>query len=194
MGRHQMKQGPARGPGARKAGALPPRLQARLAEAHKLRKSGEHTQAAATFAQMAEKASERGKHGMAAYLSIQAGRALAASGDEKGAIEQGKLAVGYAAPIQARKKVASKFGKFVHRLRENGHTEAADIIEADARARLGLGKLPAPSAEGATVNRAARRGLPKNCSVCSAPVESAKVVFDEDGSADCRYCGVVLIG
>ena len=51
-----------------------------------------------------------------------------------------------------------------------------------------------PSKPGAAVNRKMRRGLPKVCSTCGAPVESAKIEFEEDGSADCRYCGAVLTG
>ena len=191
MGRHQMKQGPARGPGARKAGSLPPKLQARLAQAHKQRKDGDFAGAAETFMHMAAKANEAGKHGIAVHLAIQAARCLSANGDEAGATAHGATAVGYATPMQQRKKVATRFGKFVQRLRAKDHGTAADAIEADARERLGLGKLPEPGT-GAVVNRAARRGLPKNCGVCAARVEPAKVLFDEDGSADCRSCGAVL--
>ena len=62
-----------------------------------------------------------------------------------------------------------------------------------ARTKMQIQKLPeVPEAQ--PVNRAVRRSLPKQCSACGAPVSSAEVAFGENGTADCHYCGTVLLG
>jgi len=195
-GRNQKQRaGPQRAGGARKAGRLPPAAQARLKQAHAQRQSGENQAAAATFLEMASGANDRAKHGMAAHLAMEGARALVAAGDEAGAVEATQAAVRYAAPMRETARFARKFGRLVARLREGGHDAAADAIEAEASERLGVQKLPAPDASAAPpVNRAMRRSLPRSCPTCGAPVASEKTTFTEAGTADCRFCGVVLTG
>ena len=81
------------------------------------------------------------------------------------------------------------------KLRANGHDADADALEAAVKEALGVTRLPSPDpANAPTVNRAMRRSLPKACGTCGAPVEAAKVSFSEEGAADCRFCGTVLVG
>ena len=166
----------------------------RLKQAHEARKDERFGEAAADFAHIAMRANEHGKHQMALHTAVLAARCLVRSGDRDAAVEQAIKAAGYAAPLKDGARTSKRFGKLVAKLREKGHTEDADAIEAAVKQALGVTKLQSPEkGEAPTVNRAMRRGLPKACGTCGAPVESGKVVFSEDGAADCRFCGTVLM-
>lgn len=194
MGRQRMNRpGPRRSPGARKDTALGPNAQQRLREAHDQLKSGDPAAAAATFARMAEVAAGKGRHGMATHLALQGVRAHAHAGDTDAATGLAATAVQYGAPAQNQRKVAQRFSKAVKALRDAGHDAAADAVAETARTKMQIQKLPeVPEAQ--PVNRAVRRSLPKQCSACGAPVSSAEVAFGENGTADCHYCGTVLLG
>ena len=194
MGRQRMNRpGPRRSPGARKDTALGPQAQQRLQQAHAQLKSGEPAAAAATFARMAEVAHGTSRHGMATHLALQGVRALVHAGDQDAALSLAQQAVQYGAPAQNQRKIAQRFATTVKALQDAGHAEAADAVAEAARSKMQIQKLPeVPIAQ--PVNRAVRRSLPKHCAACGAPVSSADVAFDENGTADCHYCGVVLVG
>lgn len=193
-GRQRMNRpGPRRSPGARKDTALGPQAQQRLQQAHAQLTSGEPAAAAATFARMAEVAQGKGRHGMATHLALHGVRALVHAGDRDAALSLAQKAVQYGAPAQNQRKIAQRFAQTVKTLQDAGHPEAAEAVAEAARTKMQIQKLPeVPVAQ--PVNRAVRRSLPKHCGACGGPVSSADVAFDENGTADCHYCGVVLVG
>jgi hypothetical protein len=158
-----------------------------------MREQGDYAEAAEAFSALATRSAEQGKHQMAMHLAIKGAASLAADGQNDAAAAAAVEAARYAAPLQEGIKTSRRFGTLVSRLREKGHGDAADAIEAAVMAHLGLQKLSKPDPSKAPiVNRAMRRRLPKACTTCGAPVEAGKVEFSEHGAADCRFCGVLL--
>lgn len=162
-----------------------------IGAAHAAEAAGRHDEAAERFAEIAARAGQRGMPGVAMHLALQGARNRAQAGHEDAAVADAVVAIGHAAAMVNRSKAANRFGVLVERLRANGKASAADRIDAELRTRLGTAARAAPAA---TVNRALRRHLPTHCPTCSGPVASDKVQFEDDGSADCAYCGVNLLG
>jgi hypothetical protein len=183
-----MRGGPAREGGTRPGGGLGPQAQAALKRAYDLR-AAHPADSASELERIAGIAAGRGMLGMACHLSIEAARSEHAAGKEDAAIAQVKVAIGYASQGRVQGKAAKRFAHLVAQLRENGHTAAADQIEAEVRSKLG--SLPTAAAAPAPMNRNQRRNVPKACGTCGAPVDY-DVEFNDDGTADCRYCGVNL--
>ena len=181
MGKVAGRQG-----GNRKQGGLPQVIRERLKAAKAELDGGNPDGAVEILSGLADKASERGRHGMAVQMAVLATSALARSGRTADAVEWSQKAAQFGGPIQNQTKVARRFGRLCTALKEAGHGEAADAIEAAAIDALGVSKLPAAST--VTVNRARRRMLPKVCQACGTKVDAARVEFDEEG-ADCPACG-----
>jgi len=186
------RSGPARRGGRRRAHIGSQGGDA-LKAAHQHKKAGEFGKAAAIFADLAAKAETRGEHGMATHLAYQAGKCCFKAGKKDKALTQIEQAIGYAAAAQNRTKFAHKFGRLTTYLRNNDMEAEADQIEATLKERLGFNKLP-KQGDPPPVNRAMRRALPRSCATCGAPAKKDEIFFNEDSSADCRYCGSVLAG
>ena len=164
-----------------------------LQAAHRQKEAGEFAEAGKAFADLAASASGRSEHGMATHLAYQAGKCLYRANDKGAAMAQIELAVGHAAASQQRMKFAHKFGRLVAFLRSQDMDSEADRVAELVKEKMGFNKMPKP-AEAPPVNRAMRRALPKSCKTCGAPVKSDKVFFNDDQSADCRFCGSDIIG
>lgn len=188
-----LRGGPVVSGGQRRTG-LSEAARKQIADAHQAADAGAHADAAEQFAVTAARMSERGEHAVALHLQIEAARARKAAGDADGAAAAAGEAIGYASQAQSRPKAVRKLGQLVQDLRTAGHTDAADRIEADAKARLDVKKLSAPEAAAPTINRAMRRALPKACPACGARVKAEAIEFSDDGIADCGRCGSTLTG
>lgn len=184
MGKVAGRQG-----GNRKHGGLPGPIRARLQKAREALKAGDADQAVEIFSNLADKAAERGRHGMAVHMGAFATSALARAGRTDEAVAWARKTAQLGGPIQKQAKVARRFGRLVGALRKSGHGDAADAIQAAAIEALGVSRLP--EGGGVAVNRARRRMLPKSCPSCGAAVQVDEVEFDEDG-ADCPACGMGL--
>ncbi len=182
-------QGPMVAGGRRGTGApLPPAVRQAMEGAHALLKAGDAAGAADRFAELASRAEERGRPGIAAFAALLGAQARATAGDANRAVDEA-LAASVAGHGSHRPKVARRYAAVSAALRAGGHAEAADRLDGEVRSRFGI--TPAVAAPVA-VNRSQRRHLPKSCSACSGPVTDA-VVFDDDGSADCTWCGTNLL-
>ncbi len=190
MGMRRGQRGGGPRGGARKRGGLPPAVRQKLREARERFDAGEFAQAVQVIDALAERAAGAGRHRMALHLGVLAVSAAARGGDVEGAVARVRTAASRAAAIQNKSKVARRFARMVHLLRQAGHEAEADAVEAAVLDALSLSRLPAP-AEGRAVNRARRRMLPRACPACGAPVDPQAVEFDEDG-ADCPACGSEL--
>lgn len=190
------RQGPGHLGGARPAQGLGPVAQQKIREAFQTAQR-DPAAGAAEFTRLAGIASERGMEGVAGHLCLQAARAWYRAGNEEEAVGSVESAIDFAAELRNRDKALRKFGKLVAEIREKGNTAAADRIAAMVSERLGAAPIAPPAAAAAqgtpaVLNRSQRRLLPTHCPTCGAPVSSGEVDFNDDGTADCRYCGVVV--
>lgn len=184
-----MRGGPMRAGGQRPAAGLGPQAQAQLRQAWEAREA-DPAGSAAAFTRMADIATQRKMPGMAAHLHLEAARSHLRAGSEPAALDAVREAITQSATGRAAGKTARRVAGLVAELRARGQGETADAIAALATARFGLNQLPPPAAATGPLNRTQRRTLPTHCGTCGAPVDA--VDHDEDGHADCRYCGVHL--
>lgn len=185
--------GPMRRGGRRSAGnRLGDVARQRLMEAHQRYQDGQYAEAAERFGRMAEVARERNMPQIAAHLSAKAAASHAQLGDAGQMRSWLDRAVSDARQVTDKDRTARTFGTLVQVLRGSPLAGSADEIEAELRQQLGV--TPKASEGGGTVNRSMRRQLPQRCSACGAPVSGAEVQFNEDGSADCNFCGSILTG
>ncbi len=187
-----MRRGGQRG-GRRNAGnRLGEAARQRLMEAHELYKGGQYGEAASKFEEMAGVARDRGMSQAASHLSAKAAAAHAQLGDAsamQGALD---LAISDARQATDKDRSARTFGTLMGVIRESSLAGSADEIEASVRQQLGV--APRTQGPAPAVNRSMRRQLPQRCASCGAPVSGAEVRFNEDGSADCNFCGSILTG
>lgn len=184
-------QGPVAQGGRRPgAAALGAGARQAISDAHGLERSGNHQGAATQFAELARRANVRSMPGVAMHLALEGVRNRAQCDDPDATIADAIVAIGYAASLANRSKASHRFGALVAGLRAAGHEAVATKIEEELRSRLDVSAVaPLPT----TVNRSVRRNLATHCATCGAPVDSAKVTYEEDGTADCTYCGVNLL-
>lgn len=175
--------------GRRRDAALGPAAQAAVQRAWNARDT-DPAAAATDYARLAKMAGDRGMHNMHVHMAVEAARAryrAASGGDMADAEEQ--VAAGLAAANLAGnvQRSARRFSALVAELREHGQADVADKVEGDARTRLSLSALPAARLP-IPLNRSQRRTLPNGCPVCGGDVDY-DVMFNDDGTAECRYCG-----
>jgi len=184
------RSGPARRGGKRR-GRIGPQAGQALTQAHAHKKAEAFDKAAPIFADLAQGAAGRGNDAMAAHLAYQAAKCLFRAGDKDGALAQVETAIGHAIAAQNPTKFARKFARLVKALQALGLEDEAAQIVAMVKEHMGLSKLP-KQGDPPPVNRAMRRALPKSCASCGARVETDAIFFNQDSSADCRYCGSIL--
>lgn len=189
-----LRTGPLTSGGRRREG-LSAHGRAQLVEANGLLSKGKEVEAAESFSHLAEKTNERGDHAIAMHLQLEAARALNRTGQRDEGVEAARTALGYAAQAQLRQKASRKVASFVYDLRDAGHTEAADALEASTKEKLGVNSLPErDELTGPTINRAMRRSLPKSCPSCGMRIDPDKLEVSEEALADCGYCGAPVTG
>ncbi|MCB9670131.1 MAG: hypothetical protein H6736_17305 [Alphaproteobacteria bacterium] len=154
--------------------------------------AGEHGAAATAYAELARIAESRGRPGAAAHIAVQGALAALAGGDRDQALAIAREGVTLASGVADQRRVARKFVPFIDALSRDD-ADAAAAFREEAKKGFGLKLIPAPG-ETVTPNRAQRRSLPKACGTCGEPVDSATVVFQDDGTCDCALCGDPIAG
>lgn len=170
-----------------------PGARAMVMEAHTQAADGRHAEATAAFAKVAGIARERGLYRMATFLGLQAALAAAKGGDQAGFVAHAEDAIG-AAKLEGDAGFSSRaFGALVAALPETpfaaGAASFADAVTEAVGVRPSAAIADATTAE---ASRAWRRHLPDACDACGGSVSAADIVFTEDGTADCTWCGSVL--
>ncbi len=171
-------------------GKLGERAKARLQQAHALRDSGDHGQAALAFSEMAGMAIGRDMPRVACRMAIWAAQSYAHAGDTEALEQSVKHAIKAARLDNDKSRSARVFGDLVATLRETGNDDMADRLST--RLRDAIGTTVRSQGEAPAVNRAMRRNLAKRCTNCGATVDAAAVRWNEDASADCSVCGSTL--
>lgn len=162
----------------------------RLAEAHELEGRGEHATAAARFREVAGICRDRGLSRMATTLSAKAARCFARVGDEQGFVGATEAAIGDARLEADPQHAARTFGELLAGLEGTKFAGGRDALDAAIRSAVGI--APALPAAAGEVNRNQRRTVPEECEHCGAGLASVALRFNDDGSADCPFCGSVL--
>lgn len=170
-----------------------PGARAMVADAHALAGEGRLPEATSAFAKVAGIARERGLHRMATFLGLQAALCAAKAGDQDGFVQNAEHAIGTAKLEGDAGFSARVFGSLVVALAETpfaaGSASFADAVTEAVGVRPSVAIAEAATAE---ASRSWRRHLPDACDGCGGAVSGADIVFTEDGTADCTWCGSVL--
>ena len=143
--------------------------------------------AAADYERLAKMAGDRGMFQMATYFAVECARVQIRSGSSGS--EQITAGLGFATQARSVPKATRRFADLIAELRAGGNA-TADAVETEVKTKLGLTVLPIARVA-PPMNRSQRRNLPVACPVCAAAADY-DVLFHEDGTAECRYCGSTL--
>jgi hypothetical protein len=170
-----------------------PGARARVMDAHRLGRDGQHREAAAAFADVARITRERHLSRMATHLGAQAARYSAKAGDKDGFVQHAEQAIADARTEGDAAFSARTFGTLVASLADTpfaaGASSFAEAVHQAVGVAPAVAIVDAPTAE---ASRSWRRHLPSECLACGGTVGSSEVVFNRDGTADCVYCGSLL--
>jgi hypothetical protein len=158
-----------------------------LGRAHNLLNQGQPAEAAPIFAQLASGAEMHEMPARGAQLHLQAARCLALTGVRPAMLEHALQAVALLAGAGEVAQLSIALPRFIQDLRAQNFTAEADQVQQAVTAALG----PTPATLGASARP--NRRLPAMCPQCSGPVRSDEVEWIDDTSAECSYCGSVLL-
>lgn len=167
-------------------GAVPPAVR----EAERLFQQGRYQEAAHRFAQLAERADQRGLEEAAGRLYLRSGRALLEAGQVEPALDQTRRAlkamVRAGRPGQARRM----FQQMIAILEQRGyHTQAETLRQEAAEYAAGLmerGPLRPGRGTGPHLE------LPANCPNCGAALKPESYRQARPGAVECAYCGTIV--
>lgn len=161
-----------------------------LIEANRLSAAGQPADAAQLFDQLAVKAEAHGHLRRAAHLHLEAARRLLMAGDAHAATSPARAAMQLFTQIGRFGRAEAIYQRIVHELRARGANAEADALERDLRSQFGeAAPMPAPGSSPPP----SRSRLPAQCPQCGGPVRSDEVEWIGDHSAECLYCGSVII-
>ncbi len=173
------------------AAGLPPSMLQQLIQANQLIASGQTQPAAPLFTAIAANLLATNHPRRAANCYAQAAHAYADSHQPDQAVIQAKNALNLFIQYQMVERTPRFFVNITHKLRQHGMIEAAASLESDFRQQaLSLTKPTLDPEEG---NRNHRSRLPPACPKCGAPILSPDAAWIDDTSAECDYCGAVVL-
>ncbi len=157
-----------------------------LRRAHYFMETGQYEQAFPFFKRLAEGAAKRQMPLKAAQLYFQAARARLEMGGAQDAVElarRGMQLLTQAGQIERARAVLPRLSQA---LEEKGFHDQAVLLRAEIQALLG-GGLSQPAAPPRP-----RPQLPATCPACNGPVHAGQVVWIDERSAECAYCGTLI--
>ena len=163
---------------------IPPLLQ----RANQALTSGNYTEAASAFEQLARAAEARGGP-RAPLFYIQAGRARVMAGQASGGLEYLQRGLGLFATRSQTGRVFNVGNRVVGELNDRGLTKEAQQISAYIKSLL-----PDFDARLATPSPARKLPLPTHCPGCGAPLRPDEIEWLDDVTAECAYCGSPVRG
>ncbi len=166
-----------------------PHLRRQVSHALQLAQAGQHEQAAAAFAALSAQALQDGHPRQAANLDAQAAHHYVTSRNEASALAHARSAlIGF-----QKMGMGPRFNQFYtniqHHMETAGMTSAlANLRQEFAGASTAVSQQAAPQA---APNRQVH--LPPSCTGCGAPLRSDEVDWVDDQSAECPYCGSIIL-
>jgi hypothetical protein len=154
-----------------------------LRRAHAHMAAGEYGQAFPILKRLADGAAERGMPVRAANLAMQAARARLEMGSAGDAVALARTAIQLLRSSGHEDQARRLVPRMVEALRERGYHDEAVDLQAETAALLGGDLAPTGQPRGA---------LPLRCPSCNGPVRGDEVVWIDDRSAECPYCGSMI--
>ena len=168
-------------------GRLEEAFFARLFEANRLLAEGQPAQAAPLFAQLAQALEANNHPRRAANVHARATHAFAdataLAGYESAALDHARRALQLFQKHAMSQRFAQFYGNINRHFQSSGMASASGALQSE----FGLPMEPAPAPSHATAQ------LPGSCPKCGAPVHSDEVDWIDPRSAECPYCGTVLL-
>lgn len=162
---------------------------ARLKQANRLMDQGNYMQATHLFEGLARSAVER-QIPRAPFLFLQTGRAYLYGGQQDKGTVFIKRGLGLLANASRWGLLYQIGNRLRDELREKGYTAESEELEEWLAETL-----PEDSDEVAEVKSKLQEEhplLPTNCPNCGAPVNSTEVIWMDDYTAECLYCGSAI--
>ncbi len=158
-----------------------------LAAAHQLLLENKPVEAAALFAQLAQRAEKNDHLRRAANLHAQAAHAYVNGKQEQAALAQGRRALTLFAQLGMSERTTNFHANLTRRMRAKGMQVSADTLDGEFGGQVSAleGQTPQASAN-------PRGRLPSNCPQCGGPLRGDEVDWIDARSAECPFCGSVI--
>ena len=156
----------------------------KLRQANRLMESGQYEQAYPLLRQLATGAERHDMPVRAANLTFRAARARLEMGDAQESVDLARHAIELLVAAGQAERVRGALPRMIEELEKRGYSDQAVVLRAEVAALLGgSGAAPPPLQ---------RRTLPAQCPSCSGPVRADQVMWIDEHSAECAYCGSTI--
>ncbi len=166
-----------------------PHIRQQIREANQLLQSGQYIQAGDAFAGLASQASESGHPRRAANFHAQAAHAYINGKNENLALAQSRNALTLFQQLGIVARLAQFWRNIQNHLQRAGMTSALASLRQEFGSKIDLTSLPQPAAP----TPVQQGHLPAQCPGCGAPVRTDEVEWVDEQSAECPFCGSILI-
>lgn len=156
-----------------------------LRRANRLMETGQYAQAYPLLKQLADGTARHGMPVRAANLYLRAAHARLEMGSAEDAADIARHAIHLLHAGGQTDHLRALVPRIVQELEAKGYHDLAVELRAEASALLGGSVGPPPE-------RVERAALPTRCASCNGPVRADQVVWIDERSAECAYCGSVV--
>lgn len=153
--------------------------------ANRFLNNGQPEKAAELFEEIAEQMEQCGRMRQAANIHAQAAHAWVNAGNEARAMNQARTALTLFSRLRMPVRLIEFRERFAQHLQERGMPAAAGNFRQEM-------KSSEPPATQPTAG-SGRGLLPAQCPKCGAPLRSDLVEWIDDRSAECDFCGSVIL-
>ncbi len=166
-----------------------PVMQQKIQQANQLYQAGKPILAADMFAQLAAQALKTGHPRRAGNLNTRAAHAYVDGKNEALALTQSRSALSLFVQLQMQGRATQFFTNIQNHMQKAGMASALATLRQEFGAQIPTTSGPAQ----ATPSPAKKGHLPSQCPGCGAPVRSDEVDWVDEQSAECAFCGSILI-
>ena len=166
-----------------------PIVRRQIFEANQLLQSGQYVQAGDAFSGLASQAKENGHPRRAANLNTQAAHAYIDGKNENLALTQSRSALTLFQQLGMVDRAAQFWRNIQNHLQRAGMSSALASLRQEFGSKIDLTPLQKPVAP----SPAKQGHLPAQCPGCGAPVRTDEVEWVDEQSAECPFCGSILI-
>lgn len=157
-----------------------------LQRAQALTLAGQHAEAAAELARLADVAEKDRNQRRAGNTHALAALAYANAGDGAGALEHARGALKHFIQMELYFRAPAFYQNIVKRLEAKKLTRALDALRAEQSAKMVIFQNESRK------ESLPRTQLPATCPGCSLPMRPDEVDWISSARAECDYCGAVV--
>ena len=144
-------------------------------------------EAARLFAQLATEMEATDHQRRAANYHALAAHSFVDAQDEKRALVHSQSALNLFFEYQMVRRIGHFYPNIIEKLHTHNMLQAVTTLQEEFGEKIGALPAPAPTTESVNKDR-----LPAVCSKCGSPIHSAGVIWIDDQSVECIYCGSLL--